>query len=582
MKMGTKKQKNGAGKNEKQVKKDLSIHFSFLKANHPIGRIGSPILPPRPFLPICPRAQSYVFSPMWRFLGTIFMLGGILLAQAPTNGDQARRRTVDALNDHAWSLAKSAPDSARILADSAIALSSNHPEYGTGIINAHTLLAILDKDRGYYELSVEHSLAALLRAEIEGDSLRVSGCLNNLGVVAQQQGNYAKALSYFQRSLAIEREYGDHPAQRSIRLFNIGEAFEKLDSLEAAYAYYYNTLLIEEELGSAEGILYARLGIGKVDARMGNPSKAAQELERARKLAEETHNRPAWGEIQLAWGKNELLRGDITAAEAAFGQVLDTAQAYGYQKLKSEALKGLYQLKRKKGDYKAALEYQESFLELEAALSSAKVSGRIGELETRYEVDKKNLELEGLRGEKANFEQDLEKLERQRIWLIGLVIFALVLGWWFGRKWKRIGPRGEAPQGETQALTSSQSPQEDKPVPMFRLEGGRKGQVREIPLPHIIQIEAADNYCKVYYLKGEQVEMEMLRARMKEMETAVAASPDFFRCHRSHLINGKMVASISGPSQAQRLHLKYGLEPIRVSRAFDLTPIHNLLTQSPN
>jgi tetratricopeptide (TPR) repeat protein len=237
------------------------------------------------------------------------------------------------LNDHAWSLARSAPDSAHYYAQQAIQRSQAIGNYGKGLINANTLLGILNKDRGYYELSVEHYLEAMQMAEAEGDCLRVSGCLNNLGVVAQVQGNHARALVYFQRSLEIENEHGTDKEQRSIRLYNIGEAFEKLDSLDAAYAFYYNSLLIEEELENKEGIFYARLGIGKVDSKTGNAKKAGTELNKALALAEELKDDQGICEVHNALGNLYIKESQFPAAKTSFEIALEKARAIQYPKL---------------------------------------------------------------------------------------------------------------------------------------------------------------------------------------------------------------------------------------------------------
>lgn len=336
------------------------------------------------------------------------------------------RDSIDRLSDRAWSLARSDPDSALKLARLAITASKQANLYIKGMINAHTLLGILNKDRGYYGLSVEHYLQAMEMAEAEGDCLRVSGCLNNLGVVAQQQGDFAKALSYFQRSLGIENDQGTDKEQLSIRLFNIGEAFEKLDSLEEAYAFYYNTLLIEEDLGNKEGIFYARLGIGKVDARTGNRAKASEELSKALAFAQELDNQMGICEVQIALGGLYTQEKLFLPAQSSFEVALEKSRSFQYPQLEVEALRGLYLLYREKGDYKTAMEKQEECFALQKALNSAEVNSKIGELQTRYEVKKKEQEIELLRREDKIQQQEREYDRKLRNYLIIIVIFVLV------------------------------------------------------------------------------------------------------------------------------------------------------------
>jgi tetratricopeptide (TPR) repeat protein len=333
---------------------------------------------------------------------------------------------IDRITDQAWTLARVSPDTAEALAHAAIrrADAANYPK---GLINANILLGILNKDRGYYGLSVEHHLSALQLAEANGDSLRVSGCLNNLGSVFQEQGNYLKALSYFQRSLSIEDKLGNDKAQTSIRLFNIGEAYHKLDSLDKAAAFYYNSLLIEEELKSEEGIFYARLGIGKVATRKGDLANAQSDLERALAYALDLENHPGICETQVALGELYRAQGRFPAAEAALDSAITLARAFRYQGLEMQALGSRYQLLKTRQDFAAANATLEAYHTLRDKVNSATVNSRIGELQMRYELKKKEQEItlfmknEELQAAQVKYER------RLRNYLLFTIAFAALL-----------------------------------------------------------------------------------------------------------------------------------------------------------
>lgn len=118
-------------------------------------------------------------------------------------------------------------------------------------------------------------------------------------------------------------------------------------------------------------------------------------------------------------------------------------------------------------------------------------------------------------------------------------------------------------------------------APHFKVGVGQSGKAFEIPRSALVLIEAADNYCKVHYLEDGDLKMELLRVKMKEAEEALDNASTFFRCHRSYLVNATAVRSISGNSQAYKLELDHGLEPVRVSRSFDLSPLRKLLQSRP-
>lgn len=351
---------------------------------------------------------------------------------------------IDRINDQAWALARNAPDSAEALALAAIERSEAAGRYPKGLINAHILLGILNKDRAFYGLAVEHHLSALQLAEATGDSLRVSGCLNNLGSVFQEQGNYRKALAYFQRSLSIENKLGKDKAQTSIRLFNIGEAYHKLDSLDKAAAFYYNSLLIEEEIKSEEGIFYARLGIGKVATRKGDLANAQLELDRALAYALRLHNHPGICETQIALGELYRASGKHAAAHAALDSATAIARNFRYQGLEMQALGSRYQLLKAQGDFAAANAILEAYHTLRDQVNSATVNSRIGELQMRYELKKKEQEIalflknEELQAAQAKYER------RLRNYLLFTIAFAVLLILYNLRRQRR----GEHPDQE--------------------------------------------------------------------------------------------------------------------------------------
>jgi tetratricopeptide (TPR) repeat protein len=382
-----------------------------------------------------------VLCAVWLAAGSLWGQQGYLQSlDALVFPDSAK---IDRLNDHAWSLARKAPDSAELYAEAAIERSVRAGNYPKGLMNAYILLGILNKDRGYYGISVEHYLRALEIAESTGDSLRVSGCLNNLGSVYHEQENYKKSLEYFQRSLAIENKLGKDKGQVSIRLFNIGEAYEKLDSLDKAAAFYYNSLLIEEELKNEEGMFYARLGIGKVETRKGSYVNAQEELRRAMEFARRLNSLPGICETQIAVGNLHLAQRQYALAHAALDSALAKARAYHYQGLEMQALGCLYQVHKGEGDLAAANQALEEYYTLREKVNSATVNSRIGELQMRYELEKKEKEIAMFR-KKQELDDYAAKYERKlRNYLLFTVGFAVLLIVFNLRRNRRAAANGQ-------------------------------------------------------------------------------------------------------------------------------------------
>lgn len=124
------------------------------------------------------------------------------------------------------------------------------------------------------------------------------------------------------------------------------------------------------------------------------------------------------------------------------------------------------------------------------------------------------------------------------------------------------------PDAETQKIASV-----DATSFMLVIEASQGEPQFKIAARELVAVEAADNYCKFHYIKDGQRKTKVLRMTMKEAEDALQGSANFYRCHRSFLVNGGMVEDVLGNSQAYRLKMRHLEEPVPVSRAFDVEPL---------
>lgn len=82
----------------------------------------------------------------------------------------------------------------------------------------------------------------------------------------------------------------------------------------------------------------------------------------------------------------------------------------------------------------------------------------------------------------------------------------------------------------------------------------------------LFYVKAADNYIEVYFQSDGAFSRRILRNTLKAVEQALESYPNFFRCHKSYLVNLAQVHHLSGNAQGYKLHLHHMDEPIPVSR----------------
>jgi hypothetical protein len=127
---------------------------------------------------------------------------------------------------------------------------------------------------------------------------------------------------------------------------------------------------------------------------------------------------------------------------------------------------------------------------------------------------------------------------------------------------------------------TSQPATTDSPATIVFTSENGKEQFTIAPI-NIRYITSADNYVRIYYVKGNQSASHLLRNTLRKAEEVLTAEAQFFRCHRAYIVNLAEVEHVSGNAQGYKLHLKDMEEPIPVSRNLN-TKLTEVLTRVQN
>ena len=99
------------------------------------------------------------------------------------------------------------------------------------------------------------------------------------------------------------------------------------------------------------------------------------------------------------------------------------------------------------------------------------------------------------------------------------------------------------------------------------LEGTTNEHVT-LDISDLLYIEAVGNYVKVVTKReNNEVQTNMLRATMKQMEDTLQTYPMIVRCHRAFMVNLAQVEQISSNSRAMQLVMRHSHDAIPVSRS---------------
>lgn len=107
---------------------------------------------------------------------------------------------------------------------------------------------------------------------------------------------------------------------------------------------------------------------------------------------------------------------------------------------------------------------------------------------------------------------------------------------------------------------------EEKEVTQFHLKDEEGKVMLELSERELLAVESADNYAKVYFLKNNGLQNQLIRNSLKFFESQLKAKGDFYRCHRSYLVNLHKLKKVKGDARGYRLVLHPELKEIPLAR----------------
>jgi tetratricopeptide (TPR) repeat protein/DNA-binding CsgD family transcriptional regulator len=205
-------------------------------------------------------------------------------------------------------------------------------------------LGDIEKALGFYQ-------KAFSCYEDAGDSLDMPSPLNNIGTIYAGRGEYEKALTYYEEALQISMAVRDN-LQTAKTKHNIGLIYLETGQIDKAEEFFQEFLNISRQIGNKEGIAHALLSLGDVCKKRGAYEESRHYLAQCISLSDS---------IQYL-------------------QVLKSAHL-----TMSEMLEEI-------GMNKEALYHYQKYTQVKDTLYNADKARIISEIQTKYEVTKKQQE----------------------------------------------------------------------------------------------------------------------------------------------------------------------------------------------
>lgn len=237
--------------------------------------------------------------------------------------------------------------------------------------------------------SLEHARDAFLRAlELGGSSRELRARVQqNLGILANIQGDLDEAVARYERSLAAYRECGD-PHGCAITYHNLGMVNADRGRYTAAECYFRESLALAERTGDAylEGLCL--VNHAEVDVARQRFENAQQGAEAALALFDRLGARAPKADAYRVIGTVYRETGRPTLAESRLRTAIELAIAAGSVLAEAEASRELALLYQAMGRNQEALGLLNAayrlFRRLDARVELVHVGGKMAELQGAY------------------------------------------------------------------------------------------------------------------------------------------------------------------------------------------------------
>lgn len=257
----------------------------------------------------------------------------------------------------------------------------------------------LANKQGDIHKAKEYFIKSLKVSEEVGDKNGIANSLNHMGLIYKNQGDIPMALEYYGKSLKISEEIGDKQGI-AVSLSNIGLIYNNQGDIPKALEYYGKSLQIQEEIGDKQGVAISLNNIGLIYLQQGDNAKSLECTKKSLKIREEIGDKQG-----IAGSLNNIGflfddQGDTPKALEYYVKSLKIWEEIGDKRGISGSLNNIGFVHFKQKNYSSALMYANKSMKLSRDLgfpenigTAAKILNQIYKATGNYKLAYENYEL---------------------------------------------------------------------------------------------------------------------------------------------------------------------------------------------
>jgi tetratricopeptide (TPR) repeat protein len=222
--------------------------------------------------------------------------------------------------------------------------------------------------RGAYSLLVEWNQRLVdIWQPKESEREGYSWALINLGNAYNSQGDYGKAINYYEKALGIQRTIG-HRNGEVASLINLGNAYSSQGDYGKAINYYKKSLGIQRTIGHRNGEAASLIGLGNAYSSQGDYGKAINYYEQSLGIKCEIGDCNGEADSLIGLGNAYTFQGNYVKAINYYKQSLGIKRAIGDRNGEALSLNNLGAAYNSQGENGKAINYYEQSLVIKRAI----------------------------------------------------------------------------------------------------------------------------------------------------------------------------------------------------------------------
>lgn len=287
-------------------------------------------------------------------------------------------------------------------------------------------LGMIAKEKGDYTIALDYYLKALNIAESLNDKSTTTEIWNNIGLIFFWQNNYEKAEYYFQKCIEMNTSLNNNK-RLIINFNNLALVLTEKGDIDRALIYHKETLSLEKKLNNIKGIIGSMGNIGNIYYEKKDYDTSLVLFKEALTFAHQLKDEYLLGQLYSNIGRTYFDLNDLNNAILFSDSAFIIANKIDAKDLFLTSALTLSDVYLKKQNYKQALHFHMLYSNYKDSLITQESTKAVAEMETRYETEKKEKEIELLNKEKEKQAAISSEQNKRKNMIIYTVVFGLFL-----------------------------------------------------------------------------------------------------------------------------------------------------------